>query len=207
MQKFKEYILQGIGISIGFIITSVLCGIILVIAIFIKAGYLEASERYQAYSYRKANEKLEREAIKQAQIKEAEREAKQKQAQIEKAEREAKEIQQKIEEVRNKENDRKNKLPNFENINLDEIELRELSLSNDELELLKNRGIKINKIGCYSIEVKSGIGDVTIYDVIDMKQVTTIAYVNKNKESKFIGEYGYIVVAQDGVDIECIYQE
>lgn len=47
MKEFKKYIVQGIGISIGFIITSLVCGLILGIGLVSQNIYQQTQEKRQ----------------------------------------------------------------------------------------------------------------------------------------------------------------
>lgn len=189
MKNFKEYIIQGIGISIGFIITSFMCSIIIIIGILGKTIFVEIQDDYREYRH-----KIEKANIEKQKAKEEEKAKKE----------EEKIIRQQLEE---RKKIRKEQLPNFDSIDLNELNLNELNMSQDEINNMLDNGIKITDSGIYLIKTKSGVADVKVYDLIDKKYVVTIVSANPDKESTFEGEYGYIVIPQGDIEIKCSKKE
>lgn len=185
MKNFKEYIIQGIGISIGFIITSFMCSIIIIIGILSKSLFVQLQDDYMEYRHKSQLANIEKQKLKEE----------------EKAKKEEEKIRK--QELKELESIRKEQIPDFDSMDLNELNLKELNMSEDEIDKILEKGIKITDSGIYSIKVISGVGDIKIYDLINKKYVITIVSANTNKESTFEGEYGYIVIPQDGVEIKC----
>lgn len=185
MKNFKQYIIQGIGISIGFIITSFVCSIIIIIGVLSKSLFIQIQDNYVEYRANSQLAKIEKQKLKEE----------------EKARKEEEKIRK--QELEESESMRREEFPDFGSMDLNELNFEELNMSEDEFNEMLQNGIKITDSGTYSIKGISGVGDVKVYDLINKKYVVTIVSVNAHKESTFDGKYGYIVIPQDGIEIKC----